>query len=176
MQPYGGGDQLFQRREKERMFQIYEDELRQSASKIVSSVKAFYIAERRSLLNIQVLLLGILSCSPQPALPQSANIVKQKLVCRDMPANLAKGLLRCQERGEFSRFADGEANGQSSRQNLAISIQEQKIQHLKLLFSIFYREADVSKNNDSLVASMTDYLLRSCTIDDQAYRMYAHLP
>ena len=44
-------------------------------------------------------------------------------------------------------------------------MQEEKIDLLKLMFTLFYRDdADLSKK-DELVSDMVDYLLQSCHVD-----------
>ena len=74
--------------------------------------------------------------------------------------------MRCQrsDREEFRRYLDGDSD-RADREHLVFAMQEEKIDLLKLMFTLFYRDdADLSKKDD-LVSDMVDYLLQSCHVD-----------
>ena len=69
------------------------------------------------------------------------DLLKGKLLGRGkFPANVARSLLRCQrsESQEFGRYFDNADGG--SREQLSLAVQEEQIEMLKILFSLFYAD------------------------------------
>ena len=54
-----------------------------------------------------------------------------------------------------------------SRDHLAFAVQEEKIELLKLLFTIFYSDDQITKNSD-VVNTTIEYLRSSCNMDQYA--------
>ena len=106
----------------------------------------------------------------------SASGVRDKLVRKDLPSNLALSLLRSQrsESHEFRRFFDSDSS-QASRERLAFAVQTEQIELLSLLFSLFFSEPEIS-SNQSIVGNLAQYLLQSCQIDHIVAHSMKHLP
>ena len=96
---------LQQQQANQEKYDTYHNELTKTASRIVTSVKAFYLTERQSLLRAITCLLRLMARQPD-----SQSIVRNQLVYKALPSNLAKSLLRCQrgEALEFKRFFESD--------------------------------------------------------------------
>jgi len=124
---------MLHQQQRQENYEAYHKELSKVAGRILSAVKAFYLQERFNLLRCVSVLQKITSRS------QAASPVRDKLLNKDLPNNLAKSLLRSQggDRHEFRRFFDSDSS-QASRERLAFALQAEQIEILSLLFSILF--------------------------------------
>ena len=109
--------------------------------------------------------------------PGGQSLLSPKLYETHIPENLAKSLLRSQtsEQLEFRRFFDSD-NSQENRENLAIAVQTEQIEILKLLFTLFFKNQGLGLKNEGVVGLMINYLQDSCRIDYSQAHSMAHLP
>ena len=89
--------------------------------------------------------------------------VRDKLVRKDLAKNISKSLLRCIQRGdyhEFRRFFDSDSS-QASRELLAFALQNEQIECLTILFTLFFSEHETAKDKH-VIQNMAQYLHQSC--------------